>query len=419
MKKETRNSLFNLGKLGAGIAASALTAGFGAPVAAAALMSGGATTGLEMLRKRNVEKKKIKDYSGKDWLKLSGETALAAASPVVAAKGAELYNASKVANAADKATKGVAEMAVNEFAASATNPPSLATNNPGANLGIKKFSSPNPLFVDNGINSMNPIKHPVPSVEASKLRINSFSPSAESGRLTTNVVDNGNVQDKKGLFAGMGDKLKNVNKKDVLTGANIAIQGLNAYANIRSINQIGKLDEPMVQSIPTAQPEKVTSDYGALERSMTDDLNNALAIKNRTDADMGINDSNTAAAIALGQKNKINAALSERATSENMANAQNEMQVNTANAQMANQALSTGAQLRAQFNLQRGAMESAAVTNLLNIPSNFISAQNMTVKNAQERLDNLIKLKGETYNSDDLAIIDKEIEDLKKMLGFK
>jgi hypothetical protein len=152
---------------------------------------------------------------------------------------------------------------------------------------------------------------------------------------------------------------------------------------------------------------------------MTDDLNNALAIKSRMDADMGINDSNTAAAIALGQKNKINAAISERATSENMANAQNEMQVNAANAQMANQALSTGAQLRAQFNLQRGAMESAAVTNLLNIPSNFISAQNMTVKNAQERLDNLIKLKGETYNSDDLAIIDKEIEDLKKMLGFK
>lgn len=434
MKAKYRNLLFNIGKIGAGIAATALTGGVGG----AALLAAGSTAGLEMWRRRNVEKKRIKDYSTKDFVTLGTEAAIAGTGAGLAksasiAKAASAANTAKAGQTVGQTTGQMTKVTEVANISNSVNSTGLAgaTNTETTTTRVLKYAGKSynaerpPLFNDpsSGIKTVDASKKGVfrnfiNQVDADKIVSDATkSVAQQQGNANPNGVTNMTSVIDEGTKTNfnMGKAVKNIKAKDVV---NYGTQVANLYANMRAINNINKLEPPKIDNVPVSPVKKVESDYGALERSMRDDLESALAIKSRMDQDAGVNDSNTAAAIALSQMNKINAALSQQKTQEAMANANNELQTNLSNAQMANQALATGEQLRTQFDAMRGQMESQAVTNMLNIPANLMNANLVSNKNMQERLDNLIKLKQEVTNKNDLETIQKQIDELMMKLGY-
>jgi len=452
MKAKYRNLLYNIGKIGAGIAATALTGGVGG----AALLAAGSTAGLEMWRRRNVEKKRIKDYSTKDFVTLGTEAAIAGTGAGLAksasiAKAASAANTAKAGQTVGQTTGQTTKVTEVANTSNSVNSTGLAgaTNTETTTTRVFKYAGKSynaerpPLFNDpsSGIKTVDAskkgvIRNLINQVDADKIVSDATkSVAQQQGNANpngvtnmTSVIDEGTntnfnmgkqvtdaIKQLKELEQKYKRAVKNIEAKDVV---NYGTQVANLYANMRAINNINKLEPPKIDNVPVSPVKKVESDYGALERSMRDDLESALAIKSRMDQDAGVNDSNTAAAIALSQMNKINAALSQQKTQEAMANANNELQTNLSNAQMANQALATGEQLRTQFDAMRGQLESQAVTNMLNIPANLMDAYLVSNKNMQERLDNLIKLKQEVTNKNDLETIQKQIDELMMKLGY-
>lgn len=234
---------------------------------------------------------------------------------------------------------------------------------------------------------------------------------------TKEIVENGDR-----LLNGVKQMNKYEKTYKVANIMNIAKAGTEFTVNAKTLNDLDKLEAPKVESVSAPLPKEVRQDYGAQKQSMKDDLLSATSIKQRIDEDMGVNDSNTSAALMLGQSNKINAQLAENMYRDEAANEQLRSGIESANAQMANQALNTSAQLNANFNMLRGQMASQAMNAMVNSVSAPLEANINSQKTMIQRFDDLIKLREEaTINKDDesLKIINEELDRLSKLLGYK
>jgi len=200
--------------------------------------------------------------------------------------------------------------------------------------------------------------------------------------------------------------------------ANMLKAGMDIYGSIRSINNISNMEVPTISPTLAKTPEPVNMDYGAARRSMEQDAEEDAAYASRQARDIGVNSSTEMAALLMGNRNKINAAITEQMYRDEALNAQLKAQTEMQNAQLATNASSVNAQLSAAFNQMRGQMETESAATLMNAIPSAIGASAQSKANMYQRLDDLRNIYNTTASKEQRDKIAKDIAELEKMLSI-